>query len=299
MTKEEQLNDVLVEIFESLERAIPRMNGRIRRVVARSRLVVADILAKHADSEGRVPLNKISTVTKEIEQQLDGEIYRQIKNELESVLTDVGDATITKIVAAIVSVIGISTLVEAGAIAETVAEFGEEYAEAVLWGLTRSTYRKHTESVVNSAFNRSDGDGKRLNDRLRIIATSLRQEVVTTVRQSIRNRELTSETLRKVKRVFTNSEWRLDTITETESMYTMRQSVAKFAEESGLVKALKIIDIPHGNPLEHHRHRCYIYAHRDEHGLGQGVYPVGTRKIRNPHPRCRAILTFVLADELR
>lgn len=298
MAAEDKLNEELVEIFETTEYALPKKNAQIRRAVGRSRLMVSDILAKHTSSDGTIPRNKLTAVSNDIA-RIENDIYQQLRTELQLVLSNVSATTLTRLAEAVVAVIGVSALASLGLIADGLLDVAEGLIEALLWAITGTSYRAQIGSAVNSAFNRNDGDGKRLNDRLYVIGATLRKDIQTTIRQSIRNGESTAEILRKVERTYKQLDWRLDTITETEVLYTMRQTVAKFADESGLVAALKIIDFPHGDPKEHQRHKCYTYAHADEHGLGEGIYPVGTRKIRNPHPRCRSALMFVLIDELK
>lgn len=292
---ENELNAKLVEIFESVERSLSRKNAQVRRAVDRTRLMIADILAKYTGSDGKIPRNRINAVLKDLS-SIDGEIYRSLRTELSSVLEDVSDTSTVGVAEAVLAVVGVAALIEALNLPVTLAELTVGIAEALFSALTGSTYRKYKESAILSAFNRVGEDGLILNDRLKRLSHQLRKEIETTLRQSIRNGEGTAEILRKIDRKYTELDWRLDTIVESESLFVMRQVNAKFAEESGLVKALRIVDFPHGSPGEHARHKCAIYANSNEHGLGDGVYPIGTRKIRNPHPRCRSILLFVLVD---
>lgn len=298
MTAEDKLNNELAEIFKALDHALPKKNAQAKRAVGRSKLIVSDVLAKHTSSDGTIPRNKQTAVMSELV-YVEGDIYRQLRAELLLILTDVSETTTTRLAEALVAAIGVSPLVEAGVITESLMEIAEGFVEALFWALTGSSYSKHVESTVNSAFRRRDGDGKALNDRIRNIASILHREIQTTIRQSIRKGENTAEILRKVDRIYRTMDWRVDTVTETEALYTMRQAVAKFAEESEIVVALKIVDFPHGDPAEHRRHKCYEYANANEYGLGKGIYPVTARKIRNPHPRCRSALMLVLADEFK
>jgi len=291
------MDEAIIELYETIERSLPRKNSQVRRAIEKSRLTIADILAKHANPDGTIPRGKVNVILDEI-LALENEIYRNLQRELRLVLEDVAQKTTIGLAEAIIAYIGISQLIEVVGLPAALAELTIGSVEAVFSALTGTTYRNHVNSTVSSAFNRIGEDGLVLNDRIRNIAQVLRNEIEVTLRQSIRRGEGTTEIFRRLEQVFSDLSWRLDVITETEALYTLRQTIGKFAEDSGIFKALKIVDFPHGEPGEHERHKCYIYAHRDEHGLGEGVYPVGTRKIRNPHPRCRSVLLPVLIDGL-
>lgn len=294
---ENEINEVLEEIYETLERSLPRKNAQVFRSVDRSRLAIADILAKYTSSDGTIPRSKINAVLRDI-RAMEGAAYRDLRTELDSVLSTTAQDTTVTLAEAIVAIIGVALLIETLGLPVALADLPVGVAEAIFSAMTGSTYAEHTTKATRSAFNRRDGDEKVLIDRLRKVITDLRKDVEVTLRENIRKGEGTTTILRNIDRNFSEFKWRLDTIVETEAMYVMRQAVADYADKSGLVKALKIVDFPHGDPKEHKRHKCYVYAHQDEHGLGTGVYPIGTRKIRNPHPRCRSALFFVLIDEL-
>lgn len=294
-----QLNRELTNLYEALEETLPRNNNRVIRVADRSRLTVSDILSKYANADGKIPKGKMSAVIKEVE-SVEGEIYRDIRVELQAVLQGYADSTAVGIAEAILLTLGVASLIEFTKLSGSIATEGVDLASTMFNVLTGSTYKGFADSTRESAFNRKGTeDDKRLNDRLKGISKALRDEITDTLRKSIRNGEVTTEITRKVGRKFKDLSWRLKTIVETEALFVMRHGISKFAELSGVAKGLKIVDYPHGDPKAHRRHECYIYNNRDEHGLGEGVYPVGTKKIKNPHPRCRSTLHIILKDSLK
>lgn len=295
---EKAVNEALTEIYETLERSLPRKSAQVARSVERSRLLVADVLAKYADKDEIIPRNKVNAVLSEIV-ALEPEIYKYLRDELRTILQEVAEESTITLSEAILAIYGANVLADFLGLPASVLKLPLELTEFLFNLLSQSSYRKHAESAVESSFNRKGEDGLQLNDRLRNIALVLRDEVSKTLRKSIQNGEGTSDMIRKVAQAFKGLAWRLTTVVETESLYVMRQATAKFAEVSGMVEALKIVDYPHGDSVAHERHKCYIYAHSNEHGLGDGVYPVGTRKIRNPHPRCRSTLHFVMTDKFK
>lgn len=296
---EKAMNKSITEIYEAIERTLPRKDAQAARAVEKARLLIADVLAKYTNEDGIIPRNKVNAVLTDL-QVMDSEIYKYLRDELRLILQDTADDTTLSLAEALVTVYGAKALADFVGLNASVLALPLDVVELLFNLLTSSSRKRHAESAVESAFNRKgEGDQLQLNARLRNVAIVLREEVSKTLRNSIQNGEGTSDILRKTTSNFKDLEWRLATIVETEALYVMRQTLAKFAEASKMVAALKIVDYPHGDAKVHERHKCHIYAHSDEHRLGNGVYPVGTRKIRNPHPRCRSTLHFVMEDKFK
>ena len=293
---EKAVNKAITEIYKSLENTLPRKTGQVIRAVDKARLLIADILAKYTNKDGIIPRNKVSAVLSDL-QQVEAEIYKYLRDELRAVLQVTAEDTTMSLAEAIVAIYEAKTLIEFLGLNASILELPIEIVELIFNLLTGSSYRTNRNTSVGSAFNRMGEDGLQLNARLRNISLLLREEVSQTLRDNIQNGEVTSDILRNVERKFKELAWRIVTIVETEALYVMRQTIAMFAENSNMVESLKIVDYPHGT--DHERHKCYIYAHSDEHGLGEGIYPISTRKIRNPHPRCRSTLHLVMVDKFK
>jgi hypothetical protein len=290
---QKQFNAQLDELLHTLENTLPKKYGQITRAGDRARLMVEDIVARYADSSGRVPRNKQGAVVRDL-QRVEGQIYRDLQTELQTMFYTTSFTTADAIGLALQTAINTAALI-------AVAGIAKAYGKTA-WLLLSALIGKGTEEfirdIAKTPFTRKDADGLRLNDRLRDISRTIIRQVSSTLRKSIRNGEVSSSMNRKVATDFKSLAWRLKTIVETEVLYVMRNGIATFAELSGIAKGIRIQDYPHGKLGEHERHACYHYAHADEHGMGRGVYPVGTRKIRNPHPRCRSTLHLVLHDKL-
>lgn len=294
MTNEEKLNKELTKIYESFERTLPYKSGQFIRTVDKTRLTVADILGKHAGTDGKIPKERTNKVITEVG-SVEGEIYRNMRDELRAIVNSSAAQVTTLIAEAVIAVIGASAFLKLLGIGADIAEAGVDIVAFIFNARTGYSYAGYADAVVDSLFNRVGSDGKKMNDRLRLLSKTLRSNISKTLRQSIHKGEVTSEALRKVKRKIAESANHFKTIIETECLNAVRQAKAWFAEKSGIVSALKIVDYPHGTV--HARHKCYEYAHADEHGLGKGIYPVTTVKIRHPHPRCRSTLHFKLKKE--
>lgn len=287
-----KFNAQLDELLENLENTLPKKYGQLTRAADRARLDVEDIIAKYADANGVIPRSKQSAVIRDL-QRVEGQIYRDIQRELQVMFNATAEATAMGLSLAVATAIDTATLLAVAGIAKTLADI-----TLLFPALIGKSTDQFIKDLAKTPFNRKDSDGLRLNDRLRNIAGTIIREVSSTLRKSIRNGEVTSKMNRKVRDDFNSLAWRLKTMVETEILYVMRNGIATFAELSGIAKGLRIKDYPHGTPGEHERHACYVYAHADEHGMGVGVYPVHTRKIRHPHPRCRSTLHLVLVDRL-
>lgn len=295
---QKQFNNELDALLETIDNTLPLKSGRVLRASNRSRLTIEDILAKYAGADGKIPRGKTGAVIRDL-QRIEGEIYRDVRDELRLIFNDSAKETATGLSLAVMATLDVATVLSIAGITGTVASLGANAAYLIFEALLGKTREDFIEDLAKTPFNRKDDDGLRLNDRLNDISRTIFRQVSGTLRKSIRNGEVTSDMNRKVKRDFKSIAGRLRRIVETEALYVMRNGVGIFAELSGIAKGLRIQDYPHGKPGEHERHKCYIYAHQDEHGMGKGVYPVTTRKIRHPHPQCRSTLHLVLIDKLR
>ncbi|WP_181349393.1 hypothetical protein [Thalassobacillus sp. CUG 92003] len=162
-----------------------------------------------------------------------------------------------------------------------------------LGNISLNTYRRY---VRTSVFERVGNDGKTLNDRIWQFAGDLRSSIANTVRRGALQGRQVTDIQREVKKTYDNERWKIDRLIETETMTGYREATALGAENSDVVKGVRIVDHPDGHS-HHQTHECYKYARADEHGMGKGVYPPGTQKILQPHPNCRATLHYVLTEE--
>lgn len=291
---EAKVNEALLALHEEVNNVLSRKSNRVLRAIGESRLAISDLLAKHSEEDGKIPSNKLTAVLTELT-DVEAQMYRNLRDEVRLEVKDVAERSSHSISEAVIGALGTGALLSFIGIAELDALTNE----AIFGALVGIGVMQFVTSVVTSVFNRKGDDGLTLIDRLDSLASMLINEIRDTLRVNIMKGEDNAVIIRKLNDVIEETDWRVKTIVETESMFALRQSIGKFGEESKVVKAVKIVDFPHGDPKEHRRHKCYIYAHSDEHGLGEGVYPVTTLKIRNPHPRCRSLLQYVLVDEFR
>lgn len=286
---EEQINKRLTEMQEEFDNRLPSYKRRVIMAFTIARSKVNDIIAKYA-KDGVIPKSRKSAAVKELD-AVEAALYRDLLSQTTAVLEDAVKAAGSNVNEVLVAAIGVSALLALRGQEDPSGGFTEGMLIAIGLGLL-ALIRK----VLSTVIGRKGDDGKNLRDRLRKLSADAMNEARTTLRKSIQNSEDTATVQRRMSELFGNMEWRLNRITETEPHVAYRTAIAQAAESSDLVAALRIIDYPHGGPGEHERHKCYQYAHADEHGMGEGVYPLNTRKIRNPHPQCRSRLLLVLKE---
>lgn len=287
---EKQINDKLVTMQEDMEKRIPAYTRQVKQAFDLARARVSDILVKYVKN-GNLPKNRIPAINRELS-AVEAALYRDLLSQttifIEDVAKDAGEGLNEALVVAI------------GATAFVALQEEEEGSEALsAAGLLLAIgigLLAFIKSVLGTVLGRRGDDGLDLRDRLRKLASSVMADVIKSLRKSNKTGEDYATIQQNIALIFGDLEWRVSRIVETEAPVAYRTAVAKAAERSGLVEALKIIDFQHGDPAVHRTHKCYAYARADEHGMGKGVYPVSNRKIRNPHPQCRARLVFVLKE---
>lgn len=285
---EKRVNDRLLEMQEELEKKLPAYSRQVKQAFDIARTGVADILVKHA-KDGKVPRNRVNAINSELA-AVESRLYRDLLSQttiiIEDSVRDAGEGINGALVVAVGAVVLLAMKEEEGG-SDAFSEAG--FLLAIGIGLLELIKKS-----LSTVFGRSGDDGLNLRDRLRNLAADIIADVKKMLRKSNKTGEDLADVQRKVSQIFGDVEWRVDRIVETEAAVAYRTAIAQAAEQSDLVKALKIIDFPHGK--HHEKHKCYEYARADEHGMGKGVYPVTTRKIRNPHPQCRSRLVLVLKE---
>ena len=274
---EKTLERRLRNLYEDFYSRQPQANRRVAKALEMAELRVTALIAEHAEN-GKLnqrALQRLLTELETIERQLSAELSALLQAEIRKAIEEAG--------------IGLNEILLAAGITAVLLN-DEEEADGILVALGTGLIAL-VLFVLGATVRRKGDDGLALLDRLRYLAYDLRHELEKELRKAKGN---VAGALEANKRVFRSAKWRVERLVETETAYAFRRAVARASETSGAVDALRIVDFPHGKPSVHRRHKCYIYAHADEHGLGTGVYPIGTRKILNPHPQCRSIIIPVL-----
>lgn len=285
---EKQINDAIVKMQEDMERRIPAYTRQVKQAFDLARARVSDILVKYV-KDGKVPKNRIATINRELS-AVEAALYRDLLSQTTIIIEDTVKDAGEGLNKALVVAIGVTALY-----AMREEEEGSEALSAAGFLLALGTgLLALIKSVLSTVLGRSGDDGLDLRDRLRKLSADIIADVKKTLRKSNNTGEDYTTIQRNIAQIFGDYEWRVNRIIDTEAPVAYRTAIARAAEYSELVEAIKIIDFPHGK--HHHKHKCYEYARADDYGLGKGVYPVKTRKIRNPHPQCRSRLVLVMKE---
>lgn len=274
---EKTLERRLRALYEDFFARQPQANRRVAKALETAQLRTTALIAEYSE-DGKLTqksLRRLLTELEAVERQLSTDLRALMQAELRKAIEEAG--------------IGLNEVLIAAGVVAVLADEEQEH-DGILTALGIGLLALIT-FVLGATFRRKGDDDKSLPDRLNYLAADLRSELERELRRARGN---VAKALKANEQVFKDARWRVDTLVETETSYAFRRAVVRASETSGAVEALKIIDFPHGKPAEHRRHKCYIYAHEDAHGLGTGVYPLGTRKILNPHPRCRSAIIPVL-----
>lgn len=287
---EKQMNSRLEELQASFDRKIPGYTREVKKAFDLARIGVMDVVAKHS-TNGKLPKSKQAAVSRDLA-AVETQLYRNLLSQTTIIIDDAAQTAGNNVNEALIAVVGISAILalqeqEEGSVAVLTASV----LTAIGIGLL-----EFVAAVTKTVFARKGDDSKDLRYRLRILAADIITDVRRKLRQTTGKSEEIAAIQAKVAESFEGAEWRLERITETEAPVAYRTAIAHAAEKSGLVAGLRIIDFPHGEARVHEKHKCYLYARADEHGMGKGVYPVTNRKIRNPHPQCRSRLLLVLKE---
>ncbi|MEH7456324.1 hypothetical protein V7183_03585 [Bacillus sp. JJ1127] len=154
--------------------------------------------------------------------------------------------------------------------------------------------------VLKFLINREGTDGLILSDRVWNLAGGLRDELSKKIRSSIIRGESISKLSKAIKEVHDNEAWKIRRVAVSESNNAYRGATLYSAQESNIVKAVKLIDNGHRHP-NHSNHVCHKLAKADDYGLGAGVYPMKESlmaQLISPHPQCSSRLNYIMKDEV-
>lgn len=295
---QEAVNEKLDELAERFGRTqLPRLHRQFAKSIDNTRLQVNDMLSDYAKNDGTIPRNRINSLIRELE-TVEKEVRSAANDAMRQVVGASAVQAITDANTALIIGIGASALAALLGVAasELTAQANARTIEAALalGGLLVSTFRRR---AVSGVLDELAPDDLTFEDRIWRLGGDLRDELAKEIRrEAIAGRPI-NEIMRAVRRVYQDEEWKIRRLVETEALTGYRTAVAQGAQRSKVVRGLRIIDHPDGHP-RHRTHECYIYARRDEYGMGRGVYPVTEKKILRPHPQCRSTLHFVLRDEV-
>lgn len=136
---------------------------------------------------------------------------------------------------------------------------------------------------------------KTLQQRANMLAAETVSDVRSYIRQGVFGGDDVDEITRNVRRTFTDSDWKVRRLVESEIYQAYRYQFGETTSRNGF-DWIKLHESFPRHPRRRH-HRCFTLAHEDRYGMGAGVFRSTDVEIYYPHPQCTSWLEVVEALE--
>jgi len=267
MSTQEQLDNQLAKIATDYRKLNVKQQEFAIKEIGRIRLEIVDLLAEYADSEGKIAKRRLNSLLRDLE-------------SIEKAVRETGMAALEAIIS---ETSATTTAAVSGALTETVG------ATAI----AGVAFDRIDERAIRYVINRFGDDGLILSDRIWNLAGDQRDALNKVIRTGIIRGDSVNQMVAAVRQVYDNETWKIRRLVVTEGATAQRVSEAYFAQESPVVKALKL----HRGRANVATHRCTILSKEDRYGWGSGVFKPTDSEIFNPHVNCTSFYTYVLKDE--
>src|SRR5699024_967162 len=134
---------------------------------------------------------------------------------------------------------------------------------------------------------------KTLKQRAAMLAAETTADVRSVIRQGVLGGEDVQSIVKKVRKTFSDTEWKVERLVESEVYGAYRYQFAQTTSENGF-DWIRIHETFPRHPRRRY-HRCYTLANADPYGRGKGVYKSTDIEIFYPHPQCTSWLEVVEA----
>jgi hypothetical protein len=267
LTKQEQLDQLLANLATDYRKLNAKQQEFAIKEIGRVRLELNDLLAEYATDEGIIKRQRLNSLLRDLES-----IERSVRETgmvaMEQVVRESSEFA-TQGAAA-----GLSQVVGSAAIAGV-------------------AFDRIDEKVLRYVINRFGDDGLVLSDRVWNLAGDQRDALNKVLRSGIIKGENVSSMIAAVRRVYDNETWKIRRLVVTEGAIAQRVGEAYFAQESPVVRAIKI----HRGRANRPEHRCTQLELEDRYGWGSGVFKPTDSEVYFPHISCTSYYTYVLNDK--
>lgn len=270
MTNQERFDEVMRKIAEDYGKLNAKQQEFAIKEFGRIIGEISALLAEYESGDGTVERKRLAKLLRDLET-----IEKNVRNA---------------------GIVTMQTIIEQSAVFTTNAISGALTDVLGAAAISGAVMDRVNSDVARYVIGRFGADGLVLSDRVWNVVGDIRDEMSKTLRAGILRGESVSKLTKRVREVHDNETWKIKRLVITEGNTAHRTATSYNAQRSDVVKGLKIVDRPEGHK-RHGEHRCYELAHQDKYGWGMGVYKKTDTEIFSPHPNCRAILTYVLADK--
>lgn len=256
----------LDEIFRKMERDYGALSKRQQayavREIGRIRGELADLLAEFAGDDGIIRRQRLGRVLRDLD-AIEASMRKTGVDSLESIIKESSEWT----TAQLAGTIGVGSSVQIGV-------------------------NRH---VFDYMVKRFESDGLVLSDRVWGLSGEIRDELSKVIRSNIIKGEGINAMIPQIRKVYENETWKIRRLARTESVTAHRAATSYNAQESDIVKWVRLHEGMGARRGAHH-HKCHILANEDRYGEGKGIFKPTDTDIWLPHPNCTSWITYVLDE---
>ena len=263
------LNRLLRESAEKYKSISARHQRFALREIDRIRLELIELLLRYADRDNRIAIIRLNELLRGLDR-----LQEQARKTLEDSIRD-----------------GIKESAEYG------IDSGLNALRNTLAGTTEAAIvAAHFDYINDRVFqyvvNRFGSDGLVLSDRIWRLSREQYNEIEAVIRSGIVTGTSVNTMVAQVRKIYENETWKIKRLVVTEGNAAYRTASAYLAQESKVVKGLRI----HRGRANRPNHRCTQLEKIDRYGLGTGIYLPTDPEVLNPHPNCTSYVTYELLE---
>lgn len=268
MTPQEKLDKQLADLAMSYRKLNAKQQEYAIKEIGRVRLEVVDMLAEYAGDDGTIAKRRLNSLLRDLE-SIERSVRQTGMIALENIVSETSATTTAAVNGAMTNSLGTAAI-------------------------TGVAFDRIDERVLQYVTNRFGDDGLTLSDRVWNLAGDQRDALSKTLRSGIIRGDSVNTMTAAIRRVYDNETWKIRRLVVTEGAIAQRVSEAYYAQESEVVRGLKI----HRGRANRPEHRCTQLELADKYGWGAGVYKPTDSEIFNPHVNCTSWYSYVLVDEI-
>lgn len=263
------------ELAKEIERLDEEYKEEIVRLINRLGADINDLISEAATNETITTVNQDGSTDRNTRSTVRTTRLRRLMSELDSIEQEYGETLYDKTVEAM-------DLAVAAVIAFLIGNYPSMTVQAKL----------NVDRTLGKTVRIGD---KTLQQRTRIQAADTISDVRRYIRQGVFGGEDVDEITRNVRRTFSDSDWKVRRIVESEIYQAYRYQFGETSSRNGF-DWIKLHESFPRHPRRQY-HRCYSLAHEDRYGRGAGIFRSTDVEIYYPHPQCTSWLEVVEALE--
>lgn len=257
------LNKLIIKASKQFEKLNKNQYANALKELDRNRLELIELLEKYTDTNNKIMIQRLYALLNEI-QRLTNQYRSQLQKDLEKQIQT-----------------SISTSVQ-------------QHVKALsdVSNVTPNMFSSINDNVFNYIINRFGVDGLVLSDRIWKVSNDQYQQIEAILRSGIIQGVGVKRMVSEIRKIYHIERWKVKRLVVTETNTAYRTASAYVAQQSNVVRGLRI----HRGRADEPAHRCSELEGIDRYGLGKGVYIPNDPEVLNPHPNCTSFVTYELTE---